>query len=69
LETAVAFLEPIAQQSPNEFDSYALRWFRRWLSETPRLTAEKAADIAATLAELPEEPVTSTEALRRAARV
>jgi hypothetical protein len=56
LSTAVRFLPLIATASPGEYDAYALRWLARWVSETGTATIEQAAEIAASLADLPVEP-------------
>jgi hypothetical protein len=55
LTTALRFLPLIARESPREFDAWALRWLVRWASETPA-TIDRAAEIAAQLADLPSEP-------------
>jgi hypothetical protein len=56
LELASRFLPLIAQQSPKEYDAWALRWLARWASETATATVEQAAVLAASLADLPAEP-------------
>lgn len=56
LEIAVRFLPLIARESPREYDAYALRWLARWASETGTATIEQAAEMAASLADLPAEP-------------
>jgi len=56
LGTAARFLPLIAAASPAEYDAYALRWLARWVSETGAATIEQAAQIAASLADLPAEP-------------
>ena len=56
LATAARFLPLIAAASPGEYDAYALRWLARWVSETGTATIEQAAEIAASLADLPVEP-------------
>jgi hypothetical protein len=40
----------------SEYDSWACRWLARWLAETPGATIAQAAEVAATLADLPAEP-------------
>ena len=55
LEFAARFLPLIARESPREYDAWALRWLARWASETGS-TIEQAAEIAASLADLPSEP-------------
>jgi hypothetical protein len=56
LALAARFLPLIAAVSPSEYDAYALRWLARWVSETGTATIEQAAEIAASLADLPVEP-------------
>ena len=56
LGTAARFLPLIASASPGEYDAYALRWLARWVSETGTATIEQAAEVAASLADLPVEP-------------
>ena len=57
LELAARFLPLIARESPGEYDGWALRWLSRWVAETPHATSEQAAEVAASLADLPGEPV------------
>ncbi len=56
LATAARFLPLIATASPGEYDAYALRWLSRWVTETGAATIEQAAEVAASLADLPAEP-------------
>jgi hypothetical protein len=56
LDTASRFLPLIARESPREYDAWALRWLARWASENKAATIEQAAEIAASLADLPAEP-------------
>jgi hypothetical protein len=56
LALAAQFLPLIAQQSPKEYDAWALRWLARWASESATATVEQAAVLAASLADLPSEP-------------
>jgi hypothetical protein len=56
LEMAVRFLPLIARDSPSEYDSWALRWLARWAGEHREATIEQAAELAASLADLPSEP-------------
>lgn len=56
LATAARFLPLIAAASPAEYDAYALRWLARWAAETGTATIEQAAEVAASLADLPREP-------------
>jgi hypothetical protein len=46
----------IAAQSPREYNAWALRWLTRWASERPMATVDQAAEVAASLADLPTEP-------------
>jgi hypothetical protein len=57
LEIAAKFLPLIAKESPREYDAWALRWLNRWITETPAVTIEQAAETAASLADLPCEPM------------
>ena len=41
---------------PEHDDVWALRWLARWISETHGVTIDRAAEVAATLADLPAEP-------------
>ncbi len=65
LATAARFLPLIAAASPREYDAYALRWLARWVSESGSATIEQAAEVAASLADLPSEP-RMVEAIRAA---
>jgi hypothetical protein len=56
LETALRFLPLVAREKPEEYDRWALRWLGRWLGETPGATMDRAAEVAASLADLPAEP-------------
>jgi hypothetical protein len=56
LSLAAGFLPLIAAASPREYDAYALRWLARWVTETGAATIEQAAEVAASLADLPTEP-------------
>jgi hypothetical protein len=56
LALAARFLPLIAAASPAEYDAYALRWLARWVTETGAATIEQAAEVAASLADLPSEP-------------
>ena len=55
LDLAARFLPLIARESPSEYEAWALRWLARWATETAG-TVEQAAEVAATLADLPTEP-------------
>lgn len=54
-ETALRFLPLVAEQRPDEFDAWACKWFCRWLAEK-RATIDEAAEVAASLADIPTEP-------------
>jgi hypothetical protein len=56
LETALRFLPLVASEMPEEYDRWALRWLGRWAAEAPDATIEQAAELAASLADLPSEP-------------
>jgi hypothetical protein len=56
LSTAARFLPLIAAASPGEYDAYALRWLARWVAETGTATIDQAAEVSASLADLPVEP-------------
>jgi hypothetical protein len=45
----------VARDTPDEFNAWALRRLSRWIAETPA-TIERAAEVAAQLADLPAEP-------------
>jgi hypothetical protein len=53
LATALRFLPLIVEQSPSEYDGYAVRWLVRSLAETPAASVEGAAQVANALAALP----------------
>jgi hypothetical protein len=56
LDTALRFLPLVATRRPAEYDAWALRWLVRWTSEGAT-TIERAAEVAARLADLPAEPM------------
>ena len=56
LTLAARFLPLIARESPREYDAWALRWLARWAAETGTATIDQAAELAASLADLPTEP-------------
>jgi hypothetical protein len=55
LSLAARFL-PLAAAQGEDYDAWAKRWLSRWLSEAERPSIETAAELAATLADLPAEP-------------
>jgi len=67
LDTAIRFLPLVASERPDTYDAWACRWLARWLTESRSVTIDRAAEIAAALAELPTEP-TALEAVTQAAR-
>jgi len=56
LGVALRLLPLVAQQSPVEYDTWALRWLARWITETPAATIARAVEAAAALADLPDDP-------------
>jgi hypothetical protein len=55
LSLALGLVSLVAAEGP-DYDLWACRWLERWLSETPDATIALAAEVAATLADLPAEP-------------
>jgi hypothetical protein len=62
LALALRLLALVAEQG-DDYDVWACRWLARWLRETPETTISLAAEVAATLADLPAEPA-GVEAIR-----
>jgi len=62
LPLALRLVALVAEQG-NDYDVWACRWLARWLHETPETTIALAAEVAATLADLPAEPA-GVEAIR-----
>jgi len=56
LATAARFLPLVARDRPHDFDEWGLRWLGRWIGEAPDATLDRAAEVAAALADLPPEP-------------
>src|SRR5262245_13201703 len=56
LGLALRFLPLVVAQRVREYDAWALRWLGRWVDEAPEATIEQAAELAASLADLPTEP-------------
>jgi hypothetical protein len=56
LDVAARFLPLVARESPQEYSTWALRWLARWASESKAASIEQAAEVAASLADLPVEP-------------
>ncbi len=66
LELALRFLPLLAARRASDYDAWALRWLGRWIEEGKHTTIERAAEIAAGLADLPGEPHSAIESIRRA---
>jgi hypothetical protein len=67
LELALRFLPLLAAQRSSDYDAWALRWLGRWIKETDGATIERAAELAASLADLPTEPQAAFQSIRRSA--
>jgi nucleotide-binding universal stress UspA family protein len=65
LDVALRLLPLVAVQELDAYDAWACRWLARWLDESRKATIDRAAELAATLAELPVEPDGSVEEIRR----
>jgi hypothetical protein len=66
LQLALRLVALVAAEGP-DYDLWACRWLERWLTETPGATIGLAAEVAATLADLPAEPH-GVEAIRQVVR-
>jgi hypothetical protein len=55
LELALRFL-PLVAADDTSYDPWACRWLVRWLRETRQPSIEDTAELAACLAELPNDP-------------
>jgi hypothetical protein len=66
LELALRLLSLVAAERA-DYDSWACRWLTRWLGETPDASIALAAEVAATLADLPAEPQ-AVESIRELVR-
>jgi hypothetical protein len=64
LDLALRFLPLLAAQRSEDYDAWALRWLERWVAETAGATIERAAEVAAALADLPSEPHTALASIR-----
>jgi hypothetical protein len=62
LQLALGLVALVAAEGA-DYDLWACRWLARWLGETPTATIALAAEVAATLADLPAEPQ-AVEAIR-----
>lgn len=67
LDVALRFLPLLAAARARDYDAWALRWLGRWIAESRHATIERAAEIAAGLADLPGEPHSALASIRRAA--
>jgi hypothetical protein len=66
LQQALGLVALVAADG-SDYDPWACRWLMRWLGETPGATISLAAEVAATLADLPAEPQ-AVDAIRELAR-
>ena len=66
LELALGLLPLIADQQPDAYNAWALRWLERWIGESPRPTIATAAELAGCLADLPVERHIALQAIRQA---
>jgi hypothetical protein len=66
LDLALGLVALVAAQG-SDYDVWACRWLTHWLRETPGTTIATAAEVAATLADLPAEPQ-AVEAIRQLLR-
>jgi hypothetical protein len=67
LDLALRFLPLLAVQRSKDYDAWALRWLGRWIEETDGATIERAAEVAAALADLPSEPHTALDSIQHSA--
>jgi hypothetical protein len=67
LELALRFLPLLAAQRSRDYDAWALRWLARWIDEADGVTIDRAAELAASLADLPSEPQASFQSIQRVA--
>jgi hypothetical protein len=65
LDLALQFLPLLARERSEDYDAWALRWLERWIRETHGPTIERAAEVAASLADLPSEPQAVVASIRR----
>jgi hypothetical protein len=65
LDLALRFLPLLALQRAGDYDAWALRWLERWIREADGATIERAAEVAASLADLPSEPHAALASLQR----
>jgi hypothetical protein len=67
LDLALRFLPLMAAQRGDDYDAWALRWLQRWMSEGDAVSIESAAEVAASLADLPAEPHAAFASILRSA--
>lgn len=67
LELALRLTALVAAKGDPQYDLWACRWLARWLGETRQPSIALAAEVAATLADIPAEPQ-SVEAIRQIVR-
>lgn len=65
LDAALAFLPLVAVKQSDSYDTWACHWLIRWLKETSGATIDRAADVAAALAELPVDADGALDAIKR----
>jgi hypothetical protein len=68
LDRALQLVVLAATQQPEAYDGWACRWLARWLTEAPGATIDRAAEVAAALADLPAEPQPALDTIRDASR-
>jgi hypothetical protein len=57
LDLTLRFLPLIAEQRPDAYDEWTLRWLERWCGELRgRASIDEAVELAGALAEIPVEP-------------
>jgi hypothetical protein len=69
LDVALELLPLVADKQSADYDAWALRWLRRWISESANPTIEQAAELAGCLADLPAEPRGAVDAIRHTCRM
>jgi hypothetical protein len=64
LEVMLRFLPLVAEQRPDAFDVWALRWLERWCGELRgRASIDDAGELVAGLAEIPLDPERALETI------
>lgn len=64
LDVAARFLPLVAAEEPDAYSAWALRWLGRWVAERGAATVAQAAEVAATLADIPLEGPAAAAALQ-----